>query len=60
MRAKSENGTTRADASQASQPGAQVDNRCQAGGPWEARRGWPHSGASRGSRAHYPTAQAQQ
>jgi len=58
MRAKSENGTTRADVSQASQPGAQVDNRCQAGRPWEARQVWPHSGASRASRPHHPTAQA--
>ena len=58
MRAQSKNGTTRADVSQASQPGAQVDNRCQAGGPWAARRVWPHFGASRASRAHSPTAQA--
>jgi hypothetical protein len=58
MRAKSENGTTRADVSQASQPGAQVYNRYQAGGPWEVRWVWPHSGASRASRAHHPMVQA--
>ncbi len=58
MRVKSKNSTTRADASQASPPGAQVDNRCQAGESWEARRVWPHSDASRASRAHDPAAPA--
>ncbi len=55
---KSKNSTTRVDVSQASQPGAQVDNRCQAGESWEARRIWPHSSAGRASMAHDPTAQA--
>ena len=58
MRAESDSGTTRAGASKASQPWAQVSNRRQVGYPWKARQAWPHPSASRIPGAHHLTIQA--
>ena len=53
MCAESDSGTTRAGASKASQPWAQVSNRRPGGGPWQARRAWSHPSASRTRGAHH-------
>jgi hypothetical protein len=45
MRPESDSGTTRVGASKASQPRAQVSNRCLEGSPWKARRAWSHPSA---------------